>query len=115
LKRDEFGKKTKLEAWTRCKGRCEGCGCILRPGHFDYDHIKPAAFNGKAVLDNIQVLCNGLGGCHSRKTFGKDIPAIAKSNRVRTREAGIRRKSKFQTSRDGPFKAKIGGGFTRRS
>jgi 5-methylcytosine-specific restriction protein A len=111
VKRDEFSKKTKLEAFTRCGGKCEACGSILKPGGFDYDHDTPAAFGGAAVVENCRVLCKP---CHGGKTFGRDIPAIAKSNRVRARNAGIKRKSKFQTSRDGPFKAKIGGGVERR-
>jgi 5-methylcytosine-specific restriction protein A len=111
MKRDEFTKRTRLEAFTRSGGKCEACGALLRPGGFAYDHDKPAAFGGDASLDNCRVLCNG---CHGEKTFRTDIPRIAKSNRVRAKQAGIKRKSKFQTSRDGPFKAKIGGGVVRR-
>ena len=111
MKRHEFSNRTRTEAYERSGGRCESCGGILRPGHFDYDHDKPAAFGGTATLDNCRVLCDE---CHGKKTYGRDIPAIAKSNRIRKREAGIKRKSRFQTSRGGPFKAKIGGGIVKR-
>jgi 5-methylcytosine-specific restriction protein A len=109
--RHEFSKKTKLEAFTRCEGKCEGCGSLLRPGRFDYDHDLPAAFAGDNSISNCRVLCDG---CHGKKTGERDIPAIAKSNRIRRRWAGIRPKSKFQTSRDGKYKAKIGGGIVVR-
>lgn len=111
MKRDEFKKRTRIEAFTRCKGRCEGCGAILRPGHFDYDHDKPAAFGGEAVLENCRVLCDA---CHGAKTYKRDIPAVAKSNRIRAHRAGIRKKSRFPGSKDSPFKKKINGTVERR-
>jgi 5-methylcytosine-specific restriction endonuclease McrA len=89
MSRHEFTKRTRLEAFTRCEGKCEACGAILRPGHFEYDHDKPAEFSGAATLDNCRVLCLG---CHKQKTAGRDIPAIAKSNRVRARQAEVKRK-----------------------
>lgn len=106
MKRAEFTKRTRLEAFARCKGRCEGCGAILRPGHVEYDHDKPAAFNGLGTLDNCKVLCRS---CHQSKTSFADIPAIAKSNRIRAREAGIKKKSKFACSKDSKWKKKISG------
>lgn len=104
--RREFSKRTRLEAWTRCGGRCEGCDAILRPGHFDYDHDKPAAFGGGASIENCRVLCMD---CHRTKTGTRDIPAIAKSNRVRARQAGIKKKSKFACSKDSGWKKKVTG------
>jgi 5-methylcytosine-specific restriction endonuclease McrA len=76
-------------------GKCESCGSILRPGHFDYDHDKPDAFGGSNALANCRVLCSG---CHGTKTSQVDIPAIAKSNRIRARQAGIKKPSKFACS-----------------
>lgn len=90
--RHEFSKRTKLEAFTRCNGRCEGCGCLLRPGRFDYDHENPDAFGGPATLANCLVLCSE---CHRAKTSRRDIPAIAKSNRIRARQAGIKKPRKI--------------------
>ena len=86
--RHEFSKRTKRDAFTRCKGRCEGCTAILRPGHFDYDHDNPDAFGGSNELANCRVLCDG---CHGKKTAQVDIPAIAKSNRIRKRQAGLKK------------------------
>src|SRR5262245_53204030 len=86
--RAEFSNTTKLAAWKRAAGKCEQCGALLM-GKFAYDHVNPCAFDGDNGLDNIAVLCLG---CHGTKTAQHDIPAIAKSNRIRLRHAGIRRK-----------------------
>jgi 5-methylcytosine-specific restriction protein A len=110
-KREEFSRGIKGEAWARCGGRCEACGSIIKPGQAEYDHDKPAAFGGRGVGENCRVLCRS---CHGSKTYGRDIPAIAKSNRIRARNAGIKRKSRFACSKDKPFKKKIGGEVVRR-
>ncbi len=87
--RQEFSAKTKLAAWERCSGRCEvpKCNAKLRPGRFRYDHRNPDYFGGEPTLENCQVICDA---CDGKKTYTKDIPAIAKSKRIRKREAGIR-------------------------
>lgn len=84
--REEFTKQTKLAAFRRALGRCEGCGGLLMPGKFHYDHRNPAAFAGSGGLENCQVLCIG---CHGPKT-AKDVAAIAKSNRIAYRAAGVK-------------------------
>ena len=80
MARIEFTKKTKLEAWSRSGGNCEGCTARLYPGRFDYDHVIPTELGGPATLENCAVLCSA---CHRKKTGQIDIPTIAKSNRVR--------------------------------
>jgi 5-methylcytosine-specific restriction endonuclease McrA len=89
-KRVEFSKATKLAAFRRAHGRCERCSGLLTPGKFAYDHRNPAVFSGDAgaALENCQVLC---ASCHDTKTYRKDIPDAAKSNRIRASAAGIRR------------------------
>ena len=86
-KRVEFTKATKLAAWKRSLGRCEQCGCLLAGKVPHYDHINPETFSHDAELSNCQVLCVE---CHDHKTNGTDKPAIAKSNRIRARHAGIK-------------------------
>lgn len=63
----------------------------------------------------------GLGGSDDDKDLGPahetcrrvkdkaDLPAIAKAKRMKAKHIGIRKRSSFQTNRDGPFKQKIGG------
>jgi len=95
--RVEFSKAVRLAAWRRAKGRCEGCGGLLIPGKFAYDHINPSEFSHDNSLENIQCLC---AACHQTKTSKTDIPAIAKSNRVRSTAAGIRRNRKITAWRN---------------
>jgi 5-methylcytosine-specific restriction endonuclease McrA len=87
MSRSEFSKATKLAAFRRAMGRCEGCSGLLVFGKFAYDHRNPAAFAGDGGLENCQVLCIG---CHNTKTVKRDIPAIAKSNRIAYRAAGVK-------------------------
>lgn len=87
--RQEFTKKTKLAAWTRCLGRCEKCTAKLMTGYIEYDHDLSDALGGSNDLDNCIVLCRG---CHRAKTDKIDIPVIAKSNRVRDKHFGIKTK-----------------------
>lgn len=79
-------------AWRRCGGRCEGiladgsrCNAKLTTGHITYDHRNPHAFSRDSSLKNCQVLCDA---CDDAKTYTRDIPAIAKSNRVLDRHIG---------------------------
>jgi 5-methylcytosine-specific restriction protein A len=91
-KRKNFTAKVKWEAWQRCKGKCEKCLSRLTPGRFQYDHVIPDGLGGLPTLDNCEVLCSA---CHDPKTREKDVPAIAKSKRIRRREAGIKKDRKI--------------------
>ena len=95
-KRVEFTRATKVAAWRRCKGKCESCGTPFYGKPKVYDHINPVVFSHDAELTNCQVLCIE---CHTRKTGEEDIPAIAKSNRVLAREAGLTRVGSIRTWR----------------
>jgi 5-methylcytosine-specific restriction protein A len=81
----EFSRKVMVAAFQRAGTRCEKCATVLRPGKFQYDHIIPQELGGESTLENCQVLCSA---CHDAKTFKQDIPAIAKSNRVRAKHLG---------------------------
>jgi len=95
--RVEFTKKTRVAAWQRADGHCERCGAILVIGKFAFDHINPSEFSGDNSLENIQCLC---AACHQTKTSTVDVPAIAKSNRIRSTAAGIRRERKITAWRN---------------
>jgi 5-methylcytosine-specific restriction endonuclease McrA len=86
--RAEFTRETKLAAYRRSLGRCEKCGALFGGRRPTYDHIKPCEFGGDNSLQNCQVLCPA---CDGEKTYKHDIPAIAKSNRIRNAHAGLRR------------------------
>lgn len=86
--RTEIPAKVRVAAFERCGKRCERCTAPLMAGKFAYDHRIPDALGGSATLDNVQVLCTA---CHGQKTAREDIPVIAKTKRIRSREAGIKR------------------------
>lgn len=88
--RREFTKKTKLLAWTRCHGRCEGCGIKLGIGKHEFHHDKECTFGGDADLCNCVVLCLG---CH-RSITSSQAKVVAKSNMQRDKHLGIRHKPK---------------------
>lgn len=90
MSRREFHPKVMIAAWDRAGGCCEQCksGKKLIPGDIFYDHIIPDANGGEPTLDNCQVLCRSH---HDTKTYTKDIPAIAKTLRIRKRAAGIKK------------------------
>lgn len=104
--RTEFSAKTKAQAFTRAKDRCEGCGAATKFKPVHYDHDLACELGGDNSLENCKVLCVP---CHKTKTRDRDMPLIAKSRRIRQREMGIRKRSKFPGSRDSKFKKKISG------
>lgn len=111
--RREFPKSVKLEAWKRAAGHCERCTAKLFPGKYEYDHDKPDAFGGEPTLENCRVLCDN---CHPKKTGTEDIPAIAKSSRVRAKHLGIRAGSRrpMAGTRASGLKKKFDGTVERR-
>ncbi len=90
--RNEFSPKTKRDAWDRSGFSCEACGTRLVGKPREYDHIEEDYFGGSNSLDNCRVLCVA---CHGQKTRER-AAVIAKSRRIRNREAGIKKKTKFR-------------------
>jgi 5-methylcytosine-specific restriction endonuclease McrA len=103
--REEFSQKTKRERWALCGGHCEVCNMRLAGRAVEYHHERQATYGGGNDLSNCRVLCVG---CHSEITR-RDAPIIAKSNRIRNRDAGIKKQSKFACSRTGKWKKKVDG------
>ena len=110
--RQEFSKAVRLAAWNRCGGKCEVCTARLFPGKFRYDHDKPDTFGGEPTLENCVVRC---WSCDKEKTYKQDIPAIAKSNRVRSKHLGLKTKSRaIPGSKRSGWKRKMDGTWERR-
>lgn len=104
MSRREFSTKTKVLAFDRCGGLCEGCGAPLSAaGGIEYDHVLAAALGGDNTLENCQVLCGKV--CHKQKTHTEDRPMISKSNRIRAKWRGAKKPSRPQSK----FKRKVNG------
>ena len=86
--RHEFSSRTKLQAFENAGGHCTRCPARLYPGKFRYNHRIPDAQGGDNSLANCEVLCLA---CDWVQTYKIDLPAIAKTNRIRKRAAGIRK------------------------
>lgn len=86
--RREFPAKVKVAAFERANGSCEQCTRKLMTGDIHYDHVIPDAMGGEPTLANCAVLCRS---CHGAKTSKDDVPAIAKSKRVRRRHVGVKK------------------------
>jgi 5-methylcytosine-specific restriction endonuclease McrA len=91
--RTEFTAKTRLEAFTRSRGRCEECKNKLFDGEarYDYDHVIPDGLCGDNSLGNCMVLCRT---CHKAKTRD-DVGKIAEAKRRERGHAGIRKPRKI--------------------
>ncbi len=111
--RTEFPKKIKVLAFKRANGRCESCSAPLFPTKFEYDHRLADTFGGEPTLENCEVLCTN---CHDAKTYRSDIPAVAKSNRVRAKHIGAKAKTRrpLPGSKDSGWKRKLDGSVVPR-
>ena len=70
----------------------------------------PLSYAG-LIKENCSVSCKP---CHAEKTGKQDIPAIAKTKRIRDRERGIRRPSRFPGARTSRWKKKMDGSVIQR-
>lgn len=95
----------------KADGHCVKCtretGPAL-PG--ECDHIVPLVLGGEHRETNLQWLCVP---CHAAKTK-LDVKLKAKVARIRKKNLGVKKPSRFPGSRNSPFKMKIGGGVERR-
>jgi 5-methylcytosine-specific restriction protein A len=105
MNRSEFSKQVRRDALKRSGGFCEGvgelygvafgtrCNAPLSYG-VEFDHWPIAATEPDCTgLDNCVAVCPT---CHSYKTRKYDIPAQAKSKRVRDKHQGIRKASSMR-------------------
>mgnify|MGYP000007543654 CR=1 FL=1 len=111
--REEFSRRTKLDAWTRAKGHCETCGCKILAGA-EYDHETPCELGGDNSLGNCRCLCPK---CHRLKTSTADVPRIAKAKRQEAKHKNAETKSSnpIPGSRRSPFKRLMSGKTVMRS
>lgn len=90
--RQEFPGKVRAAAFDRSGGKCEACGAKLIGSNTPrYDHRVPDAVGGQPTLENCQVLCRN---CHGAKTEKQDVPAIARTKRIRRKHINAADKSR---------------------
>lgn len=77
--------RVKLRVFDRCGGRCAKTGVKVRPGHFQYDHIKALKNGGENRESNLQLLCTDA---HKVKTRD-DVAEKSKVERVRKKHLGL--------------------------
>lgn len=100
-----------FESWHGC---CCICERKIQAGDVWVDeHIRPLAMGGTNEFDNRGPAHKA---CADAKTFGKDgdLSLIARAKRQKMKHLGIRKPSKFATSRDSRFKMKINGDLVDR-
>lgn len=68
--------------------RCAVCGRLLRPKHFDCDHITALINGGRNVESNLQLVCTVP--CHSDKTKA-DVAEKSRTYRKRKANLGVRK------------------------
>jgi 5-methylcytosine-specific restriction endonuclease McrA len=89
MMRRRLSTRARLELFLGAHGRCKACDRLLTPGtRWEVDHVVPLALGGADTDENLQVLCSP---CHAGKTATRDIPAIAKTERIKARHLGARR------------------------
>jgi 5-methylcytosine-specific restriction endonuclease McrA len=113
MARKEFPDSVKKAALIRASKAtgfpcCEQCGAMIKKGRQAFDHINPDGLTGEPTLENCQVLCDGPGSCHARKTR-QDVSNIARAKRREAADMGIKKRSRWPTSKTGAWKQKIGG------
>jgi hypothetical protein len=87
-RRRSLSTRERLHLFLAAQGRCQRCRWALTPGtRWEVDHVIPLALGGRDQADNMQILC---APCHGGKTHRIDVPAIAKTARIRARHLGAR-------------------------
>ena len=111
MTRASISKRQRIAIFEAADGLCHICGCKIHVGEkWDVEHVQPLSMLGADGGDNLKPAHKS---CHAGKTAA-EAPVRAKVMRIRSKHLGIRKPSKFATSRDGKWKQKIGGGAVRR-
>lgn len=112
--RRQLSTRARLDLFLAHKGRCASCTLPIPPGKgWDIDHIIPLAIGGPDTTDNMQILCRP---CHGVKTTKRDVPAIAKVERMRAKHLGaVRSRRSMEGGRHHNFKKTLSGSVVLRS
>jgi len=111
-KRGSMGVMRRLRIWEEHKGVCILCGLKIDGIREKWiiEHKRALVLGGEDTDEN----CGPAHEDCRRAKDKKDVHDGAKAKRRKAKMLGIRKRSTFPCSRDGAWKAKIGGGFVRR-
>jgi hypothetical protein len=113
-KRKPLTPTQRLKLFESFGGRCVLCDRKIEAGEPWIDeHLRALGLGGTNAMENRGPAHKA---CADAKTHGSDgdIARIAKAKRMKMRHVGIRKPSKFPTSRDSRFKQKINGDLVDR-
>jgi 5-methylcytosine-specific restriction endonuclease McrA len=113
-RRQFFSTSVRLNLFLKRKGACSICLQKIDAGKaWDIDHTIPLALGGTNETKNLQILCKP---CHRSKTSNADIPAIAKTKRIKAHHLGARSPPlrPIPGSRRSLWKRKMDGSVVRR-
>lgn len=95
----------------KAEDACQHCKRPVRPPlRAEFDHVVPLILGGQNRETNLQLLCHE---CHGAKTK-LDVKVKAKVARIRKRNLGIKKSSRFPGAKNSKFKMKVGGGVVLR-
>ena len=95
MTRKNFKASVIVARFKHCKGCCETCGIVLKPGAYHADHNNPDGLTGEPTFDNCRILCRP---CHAEKTK-TDVGHIAKAKRREIKDIGAQSPKAKITSR----------------
>jgi len=99
--------RVRLRVFDRAGGCCQICTRKIRSGdRWVADHIQAIINGGENRERNLQLICDW---CDRKVKTPADSAEKARTHAKRCADLGIKKKSTFRTSRDGPFKQKMDG------
>ena len=103
--------RVRLRTYDKANGCCEVCGRKLGPkDKWQADHITALINGGANRESNLRCICDW---CHKPKT-AEDVAIKAKTYAVRSKHVGIKKRSGFQTNKNGAFKKRMDGSVVKR-
>ena len=111
-KRKALSRLARVRIFDRNSGICYLCWLKIDPtkGRWICEHVKPLWLGGADDESNIFPVHQK---CAIEKTIS-EAPIKAKTDRIRAKHLGIKKRSAFACSRDGAFKKKMDGTVVRR-
>lgn len=104
--------RVRLRVWERFEGKCHKCQRKINAGEtWTCEHLKALINGGSNRETNLGITCNW---CLPGKN-AEDVAEKSKTYKRRSKHLGLaKKKSRWPTGKDTPWKSKIGGGVERR-